>query len=415
MPSSFARTGDAQTSSAQGKVVVLLGGLIAIATLTIDLYLPAFPSLRSEFNASASQVQLTLTAYFTGMVVGMATVGPASDRHGRKRPLVVGLAGFTLASALCAVAPSLPVLVGARFAQGILGSAAAVLSLAIVGDIAHGRAAARIMSWTMLVGMVGPVIAPLLGGLLLAIGTWRWIFVALAVYGAVLTLLVLWALPETLPKGRRHKAALQDTLDGFRHALKDRQFFGYAVGGSLISAAVFAYLGGSSLVLHDVYGLSAQMYGLVFALNSIGLMAAMQVGRFMLRWTTPRNVALAGGALAVAGAVALLAVTVVGGLGLLPFLGAIFIILGGHGMETPNSTALALAGHPDRAGTASSLVNIIMFGLGAAAAPLVGIGGSDSALPLVVVMVVVTAAGLSTLLFVAQPNPRIDTQASAAE
>jgi len=387
------------------KLLVLLGGLAGLTPLTIDIYLPAFPTLTDELSASASEVQLTLTAYFVGTAFGFLLVGPLSDRRGRKGPLLAGLSAYTVVSAICVLANSISVLIALRGVQGFCASAATVMTIAIVRDITSGRGASRILSWTMLVTLLAPVVAPLIGSGLLSIGSWRWQFVALAVYGAIWTALIAVLLPETLPKDRRRDASVRDTVGVFGRLVKDREYVGYALAGGLTAAAFFAYLSGSSIVLQNVYGLSPEGFGLAFGLNSIGLMIATQVSRRLLDRTSPRNILLIGITTATCAAFALLTIVLIGGVGLVPLLVALFFVVSPNGMVLPNVSALSVTNYPDAAGSAAALLFVGQMTLGATLAPLVGIAGSDTALPLAICMASAATCALVALLTLTRPGP----------
>jgi DHA1 family bicyclomycin/chloramphenicol resistance-like MFS transporter len=367
-------------------LVIVLGALTAFGPMSIDMYLPAFPALAAHFHASQPQVQLTLTACLAGLALGQVFAGPLSDTLGRRRPLLVGLAGYTVASALCAFAPSSYLLTGLRFVQGLCGAAGLVISLAVVRDRYEGVAVARFFSALMLVNGLAPMLAPIIGGQLLRVTAWNGIFLVLTGYGLILIVTVAMALPETLPPHRRRPGHLGRVVRTFGELVRDRTFIGYALTRSLLFAAMFGYISGSAFVLQEIYGVSAQLYGVVFGVNALGLVLASQVNSRLLRRYPPRPL------LAVA-----LATSLLGGLGVLVAVGLpghplfwllppLFVVVAGLGVVMPNGTALALANHRDAAGTASALLGMVQFAGGALVAPLVGLGGTRTALPMAVVI-----------------------------
>jgi DHA1 family bicyclomycin/chloramphenicol resistance-like MFS transporter len=233
----------------------------------------------------------------------------------------------------------------------------------------------------VLVSVLAPVIAPVLGGQLNRVMTWRGIFGVLAVIGVVLVLAGLLGLKESLPPERRHTGGLGETLRGFGVLLRDRFFVGVALAGGLAGASMFAYIAGGTFVLQRIYGLSPQGFSLAFGLNSIGIMAAAQLSGRLTRRRSPVRVLALGLAVNLLGALCL-AATVLLGLGLPFVLGSLFVMVSAIGLVLPTSTALGLSNYPERAGTASALLGLLQYLVGGVAAPLVGLAGEDTAVPL---------------------------------
>jgi DHA1 family bicyclomycin/chloramphenicol resistance-like MFS transporter len=363
---------------------VVLGMLSMFGPLSLDLYLPALPELADDLDASASAAQLSITACLVGLAVGQLVAGPLSDRLGRRRPLIVGLVGFMLASVACALAPSAAILVVLRFVQGLAGAAGLVISRAIARDLYSGRALMIFFSRLILIAGLAPVIAPILGGQLSLIMSWRGIFGVLAGFGAVLLLAGWLGLKETLPPERRIVGGFGKTLHGYNTLLHDRFFVGCALSSGLAGASMFAYISGSTFVLQRIYGMSPQGFSFVFGAISLTLVIAAQVGgRLALRWPLTRVLGF-GLAVNLCGAASLLA-TVIIGLPLGVLIAALSVMVSAVGLIFPTANALALADYPDLAGTASSLQGLSQFVFGAVAAPLVGIAGERTALPLGIV------------------------------
>lgn len=317
--------------------------------------------------------------------------GPLSDALGRRRPLLVGVAAYTVASLLCVLAPSVGVLVAVRFVQGLAGAAGIVIARAVVRDRYAGVAAARYFSLLMLVNGLAPILAPVIGGQLLRVTSWRGVFVVLAAIGALLLLATASGLDETLAPADRHTGGLPATLATFRRLLADRFFVGYALSSGLSFAAMFAYIAGSPFVLQDIYGLSPQLFSLVFGVNALGIMAASQInGRLVDRVPLPRLLAV-GLAMTALGGIAVLA-AVLGHVGLIGVTPALCVVVSSQGIVLPNATSLALSGHPRTAGSASALLGVLQYVIGAAAAPLVGVGGTATALPMAVVIAALGSA-----------------------
>jgi len=383
------------------RLLLILGALSAFAPLSIDMYLPALPALGRGFGATASQAQFTLSACLLGLALGQMIAGPLSDALGRRRPLLTGVAAYAAASLLCVIAPSVGLLVLLRFIQGLAGAAGIVIARAIVRDRYSGIAAARYFSLLMLVNGLAPILAPIIGGQLLRVTSWRGVFVTLALIGVVLLLATARGLPETLAPADRHTCGIPATLVTFRRLLADRSFVGYALSSGFAFAAMFAYIAGSPFVLQDIYGVSPQLFSVVFGVNALGIIAASQInGRLVGRAPLRRLLAIGVGLTALGG-LALLAV-VVGRVGLVGVAPALFVVVASQGLVLPNATTLALSGHPRTAGSASALLGVLQYSIGAAAAPLVGIGGAASALPMAVVIAVLASAALATVMALPQ-------------
>jgi DHA1 family bicyclomycin/chloramphenicol resistance-like MFS transporter len=373
-----------RTASGAGFLVVL-ATLNGVGPFSNDAYLPGLPQLSSDLSTSASAAGATLTAVMIGLALGQLVMGPISDSLGRLRPLLVGVATFAVASLLCAVAPNIWFLLAFRVVQGAAGGTGIVISRAIVRDLHEGTAAVRYFGMLMLVQSVAPVIAPVLGAQILYISSWRGIFVALAIIGAVLLGAVALRLPETLPRENRHGDGLGSTLATFRRLLSQRAFVGYLLAMALPFASMFAYIAGSSFVLQDIYGLSPQEFALDFAANALGIGVFGHLSARLVSRLGPNRLLAAGLAMSAIGGVAML-VCALANSGLVPVLVAFFIAVSAIGLVMPNATAQALAGDPRTAGSASGLLGLSQFVLGAAVAPLVGIAGSSSAVPLGVLM-----------------------------
>jgi MFS transporter, DHA1 family, multidrug resistance protein len=395
----------AEPARPPARTVVVLGLLSTFGPLSLDLYLPALPELAQDLNASASAAQLSITACLVGLALGQLVAGPLSDRLGRRRPLIVGLVGFVLASVACALAPSVGVLVVLRFIQGLAGAAGLVISRAIARDLYSGRALMIFFSRLILVAGLAPVIAPILGGQLSRIMSWRGIFGVLAGFGAVLLLAGWLGLRETLPPERRIVGGFSNTLHGYNTLLHDRFFVGCALSSGLAGASMFAYIAGSTFVLQRIYGMSPQGFSLVFGSISLALVIAAQVGgRLALVWPLTRVLGF-GLAVNLLGATFLL-VTVSIGLPLAVLIAALSVMVSAIGLIFPTANALAMADYPDLAGTASSLQGLSQFVFGAIAAPLVGIAGEQTALPLGIVTTTASVCAITGFIGLVLPVVR---------
>ncbi|MGW3207916.1 multidrug effflux MFS transporter [Streptomyces sp. NPDC001135] len=369
-------------------VTLVLGGLTATPPLAMDMYLPSLPEVTRSLHAPAATVQLTLTACLLGMALGQLVVGPMSDRWGRRRPLLTGLAVYLLATALCAVAPDVETLVAFRLAQGLAGAAGIVIARAVVRDLYDGVAMARFFSTLMLISGAAPIVAPLIGGQILRVTDWRGVFVVLTAIGALLTALVWLRLPETLAPGDRHGGGAGEALRSMRALLADLPFTGYMLAGGFAFAALFAYISASPYVVQEIYGASPQTFSLLFGLNSVGLVIAGQVnGKLLVGRVALDKVLATGLAVIVLAATALLLMSTgaLGDTGLAPVAAALFVLMSAMGITLPNAQSLALLRTRHAAGSASALLGTSSFLVGAVASPLVGVAGEHTAVPMAVV------------------------------
>jgi len=385
------------------RLVLVLGALIALGPLTIDMYLPALPSITDDLLTTEAAVQLTLTGTLVGVALGQLVIGPLSDALGRRTPLLVGVGVHVLASLLCVLAPNVEVLGGLRVLQGLGAAAASVTAMAVVRDRYTGIAAATVLSRLMLVLGAAPVLAPTLGGEVLRVTDWRGVFAVLAVVGVALAVMAAVFLEETLPPERRRSGRVVGTLRVYRALLRDRTFVGLILVAGLSMAALFAYVSGSSFVLQDQYGLDEQQFGVVFGAGAVGLIAATQLNPRLLRTYQPQQV-LTGALVAGLGfALVLLTTTSTGAGGLVGLLLPLWAVLAAVGLALPNTPALALSRHGEAAGTAAALLGATQFGVAAVTAPFVGVLGNDGQ-AMALVVTAGMAAALTVLLVVVRPG-----------
>ncbi|MFD4140431.1 Bcr/CflA family multidrug efflux MFS transporter [Streptomyces sp. NPDC058572] len=392
-------------------VTLVLGGLTALPPLSMDMYLPALPAVTDSLHAPAATVQLTLTACLLGMALGQLVVGPMSDKWGRRRPLLAGMAVYAVATALCALAPTAELLIAFRLLQGLAGAAGIVIARAVVRDLYDGVEMARFFSTLMLVSGVAPIVAPLIGGQVLRITDWRGIFVVLAAVGVLLTAVVLKWLHETLPPQRRHGGGVGEALRTMRGLLADRVFTGYTLTGGFAFAALFAYISASPFVVQEIYGASPQTFSLLFGLNSVGLITVGQINGKLLVGRVSLDKALGIGLSVIAlAAAALLLMTsgAFGRVGLVPVAAGLFVLMSAMGLAMPNTNALALLRTPHAAGSASALIGTTSFLIGAIASPLVGIAGEATAVPMAVVQLTCALASVGCFLGLCRPWQRRD-------
>ncbi|MFJ8041820.1 multidrug effflux MFS transporter [Kitasatospora sp. NPDC096147] len=403
------KTDGAIPSASPGKAtIIVLGGLTALGPITTDLYLPALPSLREDLGSTFPAVQLTMTASLLGLAIGQLLFGPLSDRLGRRRPLLAGMVLYTVATVVCALAPSITVLVAGRFLQGMAGAAGLVISRAIARDRYEGVAMVRFMASLGVISGLAPICAPALGALLLWLTDWRGTFGALMVYGTLASFGVLFRLTESLPPERRHRDGLGSTFRAIGGLLGNARFVGYVLTSTFSFGALFAYVGASSVVIQDVYQVSPQTYSLIFAVNSLAVVGFSQLnGRVLVQHLKLDVLLLIGMGTAALAGTALILFTSVWHLGLSAVWPALFVLMAGMGIALPNSSVQALTMAPHAAGSASALLGVGTFSCGALVAPLSSLGDRPSMGLLGVVVLGCALAGLSAFaLLCRRPGPQ---------
>jgi DHA1 family bicyclomycin/chloramphenicol resistance-like MFS transporter len=382
--------------------VLILGGLNAFGPLSTDMYLPSLPAISRDLGATMAQTQITLSACILGLALGQVIAGPISDAIGRRRPLLIGIVAYVLASLLCVFAPSVTMLTILRFIQGFAGAAGLAIALATASDLYSGVVLARCFALLMLVQGISPIVAPVVGSQLLVITSWHGVFITLALIGVVMLLASAFWLGETLPASRRQSGGLAATLGAFRELLLDRRFIGYALSSGFAFAACIVYISVSPFVLQNIYGVSPQIFGILFGANALGLVIMSQVSGRLVGRIAPQKLLAWGMAAIAIGGIALL-VVVLSGIGLVGVLVSAFVITGSLGFIMPNITTLALS-DTKAAGSASALLGVLQLSLGAITAPLVGLAGTASALPMAAVMAAFALATLVAFLVLSRPT-----------
>ena len=362
--------------------VLLLGALSAFAPLSIDIYLPSLPTIARVFGVSTGEAQNTLAAFLAGRAIGQFFYGPASDRWGRRGPILIGSVLYVAASILCAVSTSIEMLMVARFLQALGGSAGVVIARAIVRDRYNHRDSARVLSMLMLVSGLAPVIAPLIGSALLTIASWRASFWLMASVGAAVLVASAFRLRESRSEETRLQAMGEHPVRAYVTLLTQAQLIGFILAGALNSAAVFAYVAAAPGLLIGFYGIPASQFGWYFSTNSVALIAMNQVNRMLLRHYTPEQIVILArpGSLVFAAALALTAWTGVGGMYgvLIP----LFFVIGSFGLVSANTMAGGLSVDPKRAGSISALMGGAQFAFGALASSFTGLMHDNGPRPL---------------------------------
>ncbi|NTU28416.1 Bcr/CflA family efflux MFS transporter [Bacillus tequilensis] len=371
----------------------LLGMLAILGPLNIDMYLPSFPEIADDLSANASLVQLSLTACLVGLTIGQLIVGPVSDAQGRRKPLLICIFLFALSSLFCALSPNITTLVAARFLQGFTASAGLVLSRAIVRDVFTGRELSKFFSLLMVITAVAPMVAPMTGGaiLLLPFATWHTIFHVLMIIGFLLVLLIALRLKETLPPEKRIPSSIGTSVKTMGSLLKDRSFMGYALTVGFIHGGSFAYVSGTPFVYQDIYGVSPQVFSILFGINGLAIISgSFIIGRFggIIHEKSLLRTAVITAMIATA---VLLTMTMIHG-PLAALVISIFIYMITIGMVLTSTFTLAMEKQGHRAGSASAMLGMLPLLLGSIVSPLVGIN-ETTAIPMGAIMFVTAVIG----------------------
>lgn len=363
-------------------LVVILGALGAFGPLSMDMYLPSLPSLTLDLHTTTSLGQLSITACLIGLAVGQIIIGPYSDSHGRKGPLLVGLIAFAVTSFLCSRVSSITLLVILRFVQGLAGAAGLVISRAVARDLYSGRELTKFFSMLMAINGIFPILAPIMGGFILKFTSWHGVFVILGFIGVILFLGAFLGLPETLPRERRITGGLGGTLSAMGKICRDRQFMGYAIVLGLVMGAMFCYISGSSFVLQDMFGVSPIGFSLFFATNGLGIVAMSQLAGILSLKTDAKKVLRTGTIIAAAGSIALFSGLLLNPPRLIAVMLPLFFVVSMVGLVNTTSFSLAMQTQGKAAGSASAILGLGMNTVGGLLSPLVGLGGSGTYFPM---------------------------------
>jgi MFS transporter, DHA1 family, multidrug resistance protein len=381
--------------------------LTAIAPLATDMYVPAFPQVATDLSATATQVQLTLTTFFVGMALGQLIGGPVSDQRGRRRLLVAAVAVMAIASVICALAPTITLMMAARFLQGFAGGWAMVIGRAVIVDLATGAHLVRVLNVIAGVGGIAPIVGPLIGAVILQLSHWRVSFWTVAGLGVVMTVAVLVAVPETLPRPRRHSGGLRTFATAGRQVLRNRSYVGYLVVAGSAMGALFAYVATSAFVLQSMNGLSPIAYSMDFAANAGGMTIAALIAARLAGRISTRKIILAGQLAALAAGIAMLVGALWFDTSLIVAIICFFVMMTAQGLIGPNGGALASAAVPDHPGTGSAVLGFVQWVAAGAIAPIAGLGGEHTAVPMATLMSAGAAASMIGLLVLARPGAAV--------
>ena len=357
----------------------------ALGPFTVDMYLSSFPEIMKYFGTNASMVQASLTASLLGLSIGQIVMGTLSDVHGRRKPLLVSMILYFIASIGCAFAPSIGTFIAVRFIQGFFAAAGLVISRAIVRDLYSGVELTKFFALLTTIASVTPLLSPLAGGVVTSFTSWIGVFIFTAILGVYLTIITFRNINETLPIEKRIQSTFRELCNNYKKLFLNRPFMGYALVSGIIFAGIFAYVSGSPFIYQNIYGVSPQVFSLLFSLNGIGLLLASQLTKFLAGRIHSRTIFLIGLYSAFLASIAVLIVVLTHG-PLFALVISLFLFNSSNGIIGPMSFTLAMESQGHIAGTASALLGILPFLFGSVVSPLVGIAGEFSALPLGIII-----------------------------
>lgn len=384
-------------------IIVTLGLLTGLGPFTIDLYLPAFPALKADLGITDAQVQVTLSATTLGFALGQLVIGPWSDRIGRRVPLIVANTLHVTASVLVALAPNVEFLTAMRALQGIGAAGGAVVAMAMARDLFSGAPLVRMLARLSLISGLAPIIAPIVGSWMVSVMAWQGIFWALAVYGATILVLLSLFTVETRPAEERTTGGIGNLLASYRTVFSDRIFVGALMIASFAFGGLFSYVSTSSVLLQEVYGLSAQAFGGIFAVCSVGVFLGVQGGSRLATRYGPQWIIASGTTLMIAAATSILIVNAAGG-SLYALVPCMFAYTLGFGSCAPNNNVLALQNHRKSSGVASSLMGSSSMITGSIVGPIIGSFELTDAVPMALSMLACALLASAALWLVLRPK-----------
>jgi DHA1 family bicyclomycin/chloramphenicol resistance-like MFS transporter len=366
-------------------LTLILGSLQTIMPLSTDLYLPALPTIARDLNVSPGAAQFTLAVFLIGVAIGQVAYGPITDKYGRKTPLLLGLAVYMLGSLVCAIAPTINILIGGRFLQALGASASAVITPSIARDLWSGKTLADRLSLLFLVVGAAPLLAPSLGGLLLTQWNWHALFWCLVLFGLLVTLAVT-RLSETSSPHERAGARLRDAASTYASLLRNPPFLLYVLTGACLAGCLLAFITGASFIYIEGFGVNPTEFAVLFSLTATGFVAATQINRLLLRHLSLNAITRGAVIVLLLLALLLLAVVASGGANKYLFTALLFVLSGAIGCAFPNLAALAFGTVQERMGSAAALQGTLQSVFGGVAGALVSVLANGATLPVIAIM-----------------------------
>lgn len=379
-------------------LIIILGSLTAIGALSIDMFLPGLPQIRSDFHTTTSASQLTLTLFMLGLAFGNLVMGPLSDAYGRKQPLVIVMIIYTIASIGIVFSINITMMIALRLVQGLCAGAAAVISRAIASDMYHGKALTKFLAVLMLVNGVAPVIAPALGGLILIFSTWHMVFIILTIFGVLMVVSSMFRIPESLSLQARQPADLKSIMAQFKSLLQRPKFVLPMLLQGMTFVILFSYLSASPFITQKIYHMTPQAFSIMFAINGIGLIISSQLAGKLVDYFSSLSVMRGYTFVQVIGVV-MMTVVLIWHLPLWCLFIAFFVLVGPVTGIATIGFSIAMDERTGGSGSASSLLGLVQTLIGAISTPLVGLMGETSYIPYVIIIVFTSIVLLVLHLF----------------
>ena len=379
-------------------LILILGSLTALGPFSIDMYLPGFSAIATDLNTTVNKVSLSLSAYFIGISLGQLLYGPLLDRFGRKKPLYIGLLVYILSSLGCALSTDIDAFIYLRFMQAVGSCAATVASMAMVRDLFPVIESPKIFSLLMLVVGLSPMLAPTIGGYVIAGYGWQWVFFILMCMGIAILAAAYFGLPVTRAPDLTVSLKPKPIIKGFLNVLREPQFYTYAFSGAIAFSGLFTYVSGSPILFMDIFKVDEKTYGWIFAFMSLSFIGASQLNAVLLKKFKSEQLVFAALILQFGISSFFLLAAVNDWLGLYETIAMLFLYLACLGLSNPNTAGLSLAPFSRNAGSASALLGATQLGLGALASVAVGIFVKGTMVPMVIIMTSGTILALIVLV-----------------
>lgn len=367
--------------------IIILGSLTAIGALSIDMFLPGLPDIRNDFQTTTSNAQLTLSMFMIGLAFGNLFAGPISDSTGRRKPLIIAMIIFTLASLGVVFVHNIWLMVALRFLQGVTGGAAAVISRAIASDMYSGNELTKFMALLMLVNGIAPVVAPTIGGIILNYSVWRMVFVILTIFGFVMVIGSLLKVPESLTvTNRESSSGLKTMFKNFKILLKTPRFVLPMLIQGMTFVILFTYISASPFIIQKIYGMTAIQFSWMFAGIGITLIISSQLTGYLVDYIDTQKLLRAMTTIQIIGVILVTIVLLNHWNFWILAIGFIILIAPVTGVATLGFT-IAMDESSSGRGSSSSLLGLVQFLFGGVASPLVGVKGEDNPIPYIIIII----------------------------
>lgn len=379
-------------------LALILSAFSALGPFTVDMYLSSLPQMMNYFGTNASLIQMSLTSGLLGLGLGQLVTGPLSDVYGRRKPLLISMFLYLLASLACAFSPNIDIFITLRFIQGFIASAGLVISRAIVRDRYSGIEMVKFTALLTMISNVAPLISPTAGSAVSTFTSWIGVFIFLGLLGLFLTVMTVWGVKESLPVDQRVSGNFMEVLGNYGSLLRDRAFMGYALVNGILFSGVFAYVAGTPFIYQNMYGISPQLFSILFALNGLSIILGSEFVKRLAGRMDEHRIFWIGLMLAFITTAAILIVVLFHGPFFLLFM-SIFLFAASIGIIGPVSFTLAMESQGHIAGSAAAVLGTLQFALGAVTSPLVGMAGENSALPFGVTIFMTSILAVVAYLF----------------